>query len=266
MKERLSDLPDLKSKTFIGTIHGFCLEMLTDRGKPVGVMSDAQIFESFSDRKQVLLTAINSDPLLLEDLDDVADDKARNKRIDDWLRTISIAKAHPVTKANAARSIAERLIDAYDSGMRACGAYDFDDLLLLSYKLLTHYPQVADFYRRLYRFICIDEAQDLNEAQYELLRALCGSDFRNVMMVGDPKQSIYGFNTSSPKFLDDFVRDFSASKIELTENYRCSRRVVDAARALIPTYHVSGSCRLKVLLACLLEVTNKTKQLKSSRN
>jgi len=56
-------------------------------------------------------------------------------------------------------------------------------------------PKIAGFYRRLYRYICIDEAQDLNEAQYRLLQALSGSSYRNLMLVGDPKQEIFQCRT-----------------------------------------------------------------------
>ncbi len=147
--------------------------------------------------------------------------------------------------------IGRRALEAYDAGLRACGAYDFDDLLLLSYRLLSEYPKIADFYRRLYRFVCIDEAQDLNEAQYSVLTALCGDSFRNVMMVGDPKQSIYGFNTSSPEFMWRFRDEFGAGEIELTENFRSSRAVVDVAKALDPNYEVEGQLPIPGLVEVL---------------
>jgi len=124
--------------------------------------------------------------------------------------------------------------------MRACNAVDFDDLLLLTYRLFEERPKVAEFYRRQYGYICVDEAQDLNEAQYRVLAALCGSDYRNVMMVGDPKQAIFTWNGANPKYMDLFERDFGAKKIELTQNFRSSRAVVSAARALDPSYSVEG--------------------------
>lgn len=253
MRERLKDLPDLTAKASIATLHGFCLELLTDRGKPLGVSTNAQIFESYADRKQILIGAVASDPEIAEELASLDDEKARARRLDEWLRGISFAKAHPVTRPDQGE-LFERLIQAYDSGLRACGAYDFDDLLLLSYQLLTEYPAVASFYRRLYRYICIDEAQDLNEAQYQVLKALCGDEYRNVMMVGDPKQSIYGFNTSSPIYMDQFAADFSAEKVELTENYRSSRAVVAAAQALLPQYTISGQLPIAGLLKGIVGV------------
>ncbi len=133
-----------------------------------------------------------------------------------------------------------RLYEGYDAQLRASAALDYDDLLLLTYRLFTERPKIADFYRRQYKYICIDEAQDLNEAQYRLLVSLCGSEFTNVMMVGDPRQAIYVWNGADPKYLDLFQRDFRAKKIMLTENFRCSKAVVAAARRLDSSYTVEG--------------------------
>jgi DNA helicase-2/ATP-dependent DNA helicase PcrA len=124
--------------------------------------------------------------------------------------------------------------------LRASGALDYDDLLLLTYRLFLERPKIAEFYQRQYKYICIDEAQDLNEAQYRLLVSLCGATFKNVLMVGDPKQAIYVWNGADPKYLDLFQRDFEAEKIVLTDNFRCSRKVVEAAQRLDPSYIVEG--------------------------
>jgi DNA helicase-2/ATP-dependent DNA helicase PcrA len=240
MAERLDDLKDLDKRAFIGTVHGFCLAMLTERGQPVGVNSTPQIFELTQDRKQILLEAIMADPELTHLLMQAGDAKDRNRRLEDWLRRIGQIKTHPITIPVIEDEIFERIFEAYNAGLRASGAYDFDDLLLLGYRLLTDFPKIADFYRRLYAYVCIDEAQDLNEAQYAFLQALCGPNYHNVMMVGDPKQSIYGFNTSSPEFMDRFCEDFSAIKVELTENFRSSKIVVEIAKRLDSAYVVEG--------------------------
>lgn len=251
MKERLSDLGSESQRAFIGTMHSFCLELLSERGKPVGVEGLPHVFEQHKDRKEILVEAVKQDPLLSDELASEPDAKAVAKRLDQWLASISWLKAHPSAMADSDDEIGKRALDAYDAGLRACGAYDFDDLLLLTYRLLSEYPKIADFYRRLYRFICIDEAQDLNEAQYSVLIALCGDSFRNVMMVGDPKQSIYGFNTSSPEFMWRFQKEFGAGKIELSENFRSSKAVVDIAMALDPNYVVEGRLPIPGLVEVL---------------
>ena len=114
--------------------------------------------------------------------------------------------------------------------MHTQNAIDFDDLLLLTYTLLANYPKTAALYRRSFFAICIDEAQDLNNAQYQLLTALTNGEFTNIMMVGDPNQSIYHFNGSSPDYMNrHFVNDFDPVIIELSENYRSSKAVLSAA-------------------------------------
>ena len=251
MKERLSDLGNENQRAFIGTMHSFCLEMLSERGKPVGVEGLPHVFEQHKDRKEILVEAVRQDPLLSDELASEPDAKAVARRLDQWLASISWLKAHPSAMEDSEDEIGKRALEAYDAGLRACGAYDFDDLLLLTYRLLSEYPKIADFYRRLYRFVCVDEAQDLNEAQYSVLTALCGDSFKNVMMVGDPKQSIYGFNTSSPEYMWRFRDEFGAEKIELTENFRSSKAVVDLATALDPNYVVEGQLPIPGLVEVL---------------
>ena len=240
MAQRLESLGESRQRATVSTFHGFCLELLADRGKAIGVTGHPQIFERAQDRRQVLLEVVISDPLLWDQLAEAGSEKERSYRVDDWLREISRLKAHPLTGIPDPGSFEEHLLETYNAGLAASGAYDFDDLLLLAYRLLTEVPQIADLYRRIYRYICVDEAQDLNEAQYAVLSALCCDTFRNVMMVGDPRQSIYGFNTSSPRFMEDFAREFQAKRVELTENFRSSQTVVRAARRLIPSYSVEG--------------------------
>jgi DNA helicase-2/ATP-dependent DNA helicase PcrA len=240
MAERLESLGEQRQRATVSTLHGFCLELLADRGKAIGVTGHPQIFERAQDRRQILMLAVNTDPLLWDQLAEAGSPKDQSYRIDNWLKEISRIKAHPLTGIPDAGSFEEHLLEAYNAGLAASGAYDFDDPLLLAYRLLSEVPQIADLYRRIYRYICVDEAQDLNEAQYAVITALCGDRFRNVMMVGDPKQSIYGFNTSDPKFMEDFALDFGAKRIELTENFRSAQMIVRAAQKLIPSYSVQG--------------------------
>jgi DNA helicase-2/ATP-dependent DNA helicase PcrA len=139
MEERLGDLGELRSRAFIGTLHGFCLDMLSDRGKPVSVTSAPQIFEQFSDRKQILAEAVAADPLLNHELSMAGDTKARNRRLEQWLRAISNVKNHPMTMAVIADALHQRIFDAYNAGLEASGAHDFDDLLLLAYRIANHH-------------------------------------------------------------------------------------------------------------------------------
>ena len=240
MMERLDDVPDVRTRAFVGTLHSFCMEVLANRGKPIGVDGLPNIFESSEDRRRVLANAVRSQPRLTNLLKDAGDMKEQQRCLGRWLARISELK-NLLLLPSMVEDVDERLLyESYDAELRASAALDYDDLLLLAYRLFGERPKVADFYRRQYKYICIDEAQDLNEAQYRLLTSLCGTEFRNVMMVGDPKQAIYVFNGADPKYLDMFERDFGAEKITLSENFRSSRTVVAAACRLDSSYSVEG--------------------------
>lgn len=236
MKERLQNIPNVTERTFIGTLHSFCMEVLAKRGKSVGIDGLPQIFSAYHDRRSILTRAISDDPELIHELKLAGDHKEQGKRIDAWLRKIIRFKSELLRTFEIDDEIDRKLFESYQAGLRASGAVDFDDLLLLTYQLFEERPKIAGFYRRLYRFICIDEAQDLNGAQYGVLRALCGDEYKNVMMVGDKKQAIYGFNTADTRFMDWFTNDFNALVIELHENFRSSRAVVEVAKRLDRTY------------------------------
>jgi len=243
MKDRLSEFPDINQRAFIGTMHSFCMEVLANRGKSVGINKLPNIFESYQDCKQALLQAVLHDPEypeLRHLLKGVGDAREREKLLSRWLEMIGEAKNNLLLPEMLDNETDRKVYKAYNDGLRASDAVDFDDLLLLTYRLFQERPKIADFYRRQYRYICIDEAQDLNEAQYQVLLALCGSEYRNVMMVGDPKQAIFGWNGANPKYLDLFERDFGAEKISMNENFRSSRAVVNAAKRLDPEYEFEG--------------------------
>lgn len=236
MSERLSDVPQIAERGFIGTMHSFCVEVLANRGKSVGIDGLPHIFESFADRKQVLKEAVNNDVTAKRLLRSAGDAKAQNGLLDSWMKGIGDAKNALCVPAMVEDEGLRHIYELYDAAIRACGAVDFDDLLLLAYRVFEERPAVAAFYRRQFRYICVDEAQDLNEAQYRVLCALCSKDYFNIMMVGDPKQAIFMWNGADPKYLDLFLKDFKAKRIELRENFRSSRSIIAAAQALSPDY------------------------------
>lgn len=245
MKERLVEFPDIEKRTFIGTLHSFCMEVLSNRGKPVGIHSLPNIFELYDDRKYILRQAVSNEPDLAYELRMQGDAKEQDKLLWRWLEMISRAKNNLLLPEMIDDETESKVYQAYNAGLRASNAVDYDDLLLLTYRLFAERVKIADFYRRQYKYICIDESQDLNEAQYQILRVLCGDEYKNVMMVGDPKQAIYMWNGANPKYLDMFERDFGATKIGLNDNYRCSEDVVNVAIKLSPGYSVEGQLPIK---------------------
>jgi len=131
-----------------------------------------------------------------------------------------------------AKKIAE-IYTQYEQKMRAANALDFDDLLLVTLRLFVDCPQVLDYYRSRFKFISVDEYQDTNKTQYELVKLLA-SGYRNLCVVGDDDQSIYGWRGADINNILDFEKDFEeAQVIRLEQNYRSTSNILDAANAVI---------------------------------
>jgi DNA helicase-2/ATP-dependent DNA helicase PcrA len=109
---------------------------------------------------------------------------------------------------------------------------DFDDLLLLTYKILDEFPEVAESYSKRYQYIMVDEYQDTNDIQLKILKKLC-STHNNICVVGDDDQSIYGFRGANIKNILEFQKDFDAKIVKLEENYRSTPEILEVANKLI---------------------------------
>jgi DNA helicase-2/ATP-dependent DNA helicase PcrA len=258
MQERLTEVSDIRQRAFIGTLHSFCLEVLTNRGKPVGIEGTPHIMESNQERRQMLLQAVMGD-VVLQQMLRAKDSKEQQKLLNRWFEQIEQAKKKLMAPEAINDRIVRKVYELYDLLLRSSNTLDFDDLLLLTYQLFTDRPKIADFYRRQYKYICIDEAQDLNEAQYQVIRALCSDDYQNIMMVGDCNQAIFGWNGADPKFMQLLKMSFNAKHIELTENFRSSQAIVNLAQKLKPAYQVVGILPIKGEV-CLLQAKNEQEE------
>ncbi|WP_017974855.1 UvrD-helicase domain-containing protein [Actinopolyspora halophila] len=128
-----------------------------------------------------------------------------------------------------------QLLPRYLEALRAEGLVDFDDLLVLPVRLLEEDAGLVERYRQRYRWITVDEYQDVDEVQYRLLRLLAPAT-ANVTVIGDPDQAIYGFRGADVGFFLRFEQDYpDAPVLELTRNYRSGRHIVEGAvRAIEP--------------------------------
>lgn len=126
------------------------------------------------------------------------------------------------------------LVQAYNAELATRKLRDFDDLLSQTYELLKQNHALRRTLQAHYEHILIDEFQDTSELQWEIVRLLRGND--NMFVIGDPKQSIYGFRGASAEMFDRFRTDFPHHKsITLQTNYRSARRIVAAANQVFPT-------------------------------
>lgn len=109
---------------------------------------------------------------------------------------------------------------------------DFSDMISKCYELLKSNPNVLTYYQKKYKYILVDEFQDINKLQYDIVKLICKS--KNIFVVGDDDQSIYKFRGSYPRVINDFLRDFKRAKvILLNENYRCARQIVKFSKLVI---------------------------------
>lgn len=135
---------------------------------------------------------------------------------------------HATDKATFCRIYAE-----YEKFMRANHKLDFDDMVLLCYRMLKDRPDILAGWQRLFSHILIDEFQDSNGVQYEAVRMLAAPE-NNLFIVGDDDQSIYGFRGARPGIMQVFMQDYGqAERIVLSDNYRSVKEIVDASGKLI---------------------------------
>lgn len=134
---------------------------------------------------------------------------------------------------NCPEEIFKKLYRGYESRLRKGGLLDFDDMLVMCHQLFEQRPDILQAWQRKYRFILIDEFQDINRIQYEIVRMLA-SPANNLFIVGDDDQSIYRFRGARPEIMLGFERDYpDAVKILLDTNYRSTREIIASAGQVI---------------------------------
>jgi superfamily I DNA/RNA helicase len=131
------------------------------------------------------------------------------------------------------KAMAEHIRKRYESALHACNAVDFDDLILLTLRLFKEHPNALEACRAKYRYVMVDEYQDTNAAQFQLVHALT-REHRNLCVVGDDDQSIYGWRGAEVANLLDLEKHFPEVKIiKLEQNYRSTTTILSAANAII---------------------------------
>lgn len=234
MKNRLSSIPNVENRVFIGTIHSFCLNIIREKGHIIGYDQVPHLFEKESDRLEVIKEVILNNEILTRYYEQ-GDERRRRTFLYDALDHISNRKRNLKMLDENKKKELSVLFNDYNRVLAEQNAIDYDDIIIFAYRIFSERPKIAELYRKIYQYICVDEAQDLNYAQYQLIKILCGDDHNNVLMVGDDKQAIFGFNGSDKRYFSvDFVVDFNAQKVCLTENYRSSKSIIRIANNIYP--------------------------------
>jgi ATP-dependent DNA helicase UvrD/PcrA len=235
MKERIGNLLRASggsaADVWVSTFHSFCARLLRREAQHAGLPRDFAIYDD-DDQTSAVKRALVQLGLSAED------HPPRTIRAQ-----ISHAKNHGVTAEelesqasqmrDRARQDVAKVFRAYDEILRKGAALDFDDLLLRAVALLRDHPEVRAAWNARFQFVMVDEFQDTNRAQEELVRLLAGTR-KNVCVVGDEDQSIYGWRGARAGNMKRFTEDFPGVKIvRLEENYRSTQTILDAAAAVV---------------------------------
>ncbi len=135
--------------------------------------------------------------------------------------------------ASCPAAVFRDIYKAYAERMNRQRLIDFEDMMVYTYELFSQRPDILKAWQQKFRYILVDEFQDINALQYKLLRMLAAPE-DNLFIVGDDDQSIYGFRGASPSFMLNFGKDYpGAVRIDMTDNYRCQKAIVEAAGSVI---------------------------------
>jgi superfamily I DNA/RNA helicase len=239
MRERLEVLiKGVKKFPLIATFHSLCFKILQEQENipKLSIIDDDErkilVLEAFKDIKKRGIT-INEKPQVF--LDKVVYAKQQIVGPDDDIKDI--------TGENNAESFSlfYRVYQNLLSTQKLC---DFEDLIYMVVNLFEKNNRIRKKYMERFKFIFIDEYQDLNHGQYRIIKALAPPDGTNdnLCVIGDPDQSIYGFRGSDVKHFDHFTRDYSNAKvITLTKNYRSTETILEASYQIIKNRNTLGS-------------------------
>src|SRR6195952_2846039 len=243
MRERVVALIGPRARSmWVSTFHSTCVRILRNQASLLpGLNSNFSIYDSNDSRRLLLMIAKDmgldtkrySPRLLANSISNL-----KNELIDPDKAAFEASEGEDDLARIVAQAYAE-----YQRRLRGANALDFDDLIGETVAVLQAFPQIAQYYRRRFRHILVDEYQDTNHAQYALVRELVGHDLEEgadgvppaeLCVVGDADQSIYAFRGATIRNIEDFERDYpNATTILLEQNYRSTQNILSAANSVI---------------------------------
>jgi DNA helicase-2/ATP-dependent DNA helicase PcrA len=242
MRERVEAIVGPRARAmWVMTFHSACVRILRREAAKVGMRSTFSIYDA-ADSQRLM-------GLVIRDLD--LDPKRYQPR--SFSAQVSNLKNELVDEESYAAQVAEgnhydrtvsQAYTQYQRRLRQANALDFDDIIMMTVNILQAFPDVAEYYRRRFRHVLVDEYQDTNQAQYQLIRELVGEvkgpegswtvPPAELCVVGDSDQSIYAFRGATIRNILEFEKDYpDARTILLEQNYRSTQRILRAANAVI---------------------------------
>ena len=231
MRERLLALvPNARDRVLLTNFHSFATDILRQHGSHFGLTPDFEIIEE-AERVRLVKS------VLAKQADELTKFVSAEKvltAIDFLLRNITPDVDVPamLKDPETGRQI-QILFSTYKGLLKEQNCLDYGAILYFCEELLRARERVAKQLRTVYRYVCVDEFQDTNVAQYRILRALAPERSANLFIVGDDDQVMYQWNGASPARVKELERHYDLTTIQLPENYRCPPEVVALANSLI---------------------------------
>lgn len=237
MTQRIKQYTPNGVEVHVSTFHSLCAKILRKEAIHLNLDSNFQIIDSL-DQKTIVKRIFPE-----FEIDDEEETQLSTNEI---LKMISLAKNKNYTPdelVNALNFDSPNDVDynkkiglifkRYNEYLKEQKSLDFDDLIIKVYELFKNVPQIASLWSNMYSFIMVDEFQDTSRIQYEIVKQLVGKNTQ-ISIVGDPDQTIYSWRGADVNLILDFDKDFPNTKtIILSENYRSTQKILDAANNLI---------------------------------
>ncbi len=229
MKERVEHLLGLSEQgLWVSTFHATCLRLLRREFHRLGRRNDFSVMDT-TDQKVLVRQAVKELQLNEREFPAVRM-RAAISRVKNELRT---ASEYRTQASGFFEEKLARVYEAYQRLLAENNGLDFDDLILEAVRLLRDHDEIRDYYQDYFRHVLVDEYQDTNYPQYLLVKLWSGKH-KNLFVVGDEDQSIYGFRGADIRNILDFEQDYpQAAIIKLEQNYRSTQNILDAAHNVI---------------------------------
>ncbi|MCX6344774.1 MAG: UvrD-helicase domain-containing protein [Armatimonadetes bacterium] len=229
MKTRIEALlGEAAERMWAGTFHGICARILREKGEEIGIDRNFTIYDD-SDQLSLIRES-------MENLD--IDQKSYQPR--EILNLISRAKEQLVLPAEFGKRYvghkenqARKVYEVYQSKLNQNRALDFDDLIMYAVLLLKNKPAALEHYQNRFKYVLVDEYQDINYSQYQLV-TLIAAKHQNIFCVGDDDQSIYRWRGADVGIILQFETNYrKATVYKLEQNYRSTKKILEAAHHVV---------------------------------
>ena len=229
MRERVEGLIGGRTRAmWLMTFHSACARMLRADAERLGYTRGFTIYDEQDSLRLVknCMDELDVDPKRYAP-------RGIRRQISDAKNQLLDAEAYRLKVSSFFEQTAADVYELYEQRLHSANAMDFDDLLFRCVNLFELFPEVRERYRRSFRHVLVDEYQDTNRAQYRWLQLLC-EEHRNLCVVGDDDQAVYGFRGADVRNILDFEDDFpDARVVKLEQNYRSTQTILNASNAVI---------------------------------